>query len=356
MKFFGLEINDILVSFVLTLIVCGAVTYFCHMRLKNIENAVTKQNQVLSSFITNVKNEINPTFSVSSSGIDSADSIVNELDASTSLALAPASTSLASASTSFALAPVSTSFALGSASLASEEAIKAVAALIEVSDDSDSSDGSETEDSETDDSETDNEDKKIISKLMDMNLGNLYEISPDDIKIIDMICIPPQKYNSTETSNNSKIIEIFDVNTSDTDSDDESEDEIIVKKIVEAKPIEVKPVEAKQIEVEAKPVEAKLVEVQPVEVQPVEAKPVEAKPVEAKPVEAKPTEIVENLTEDLDVFFIKKIHTTHEEGETKLEKLKIEDLRHLAVTKGIGSKDEVKKIKKSELIALLEKL
>lgn len=344
MKFFGLEINDILVSFILTLIVCGAVTYFCHMRLKNIENAVTKQNQVLSSFITNVKNEINPTFSVSSSGIDSADSIVNELDTSTSFALGPAS--LASASTSFALAPASTSFAIASAStsfasaslaLASDEAIKAVAALIEVSDDS--SDGSETEDSETDNSETDNEDEKIISKLMDMNLGNLYEISPDDIKIIDMICIPPQKYNSIESSNNSKIIEIFDVNTSDTDSDDESEDEIIVKKIVEAKPVEAKPVEAKSIE--AKPIEAKSIEVQP---------------VEAKPVEAKPAEIVENLTEELDVSFIKKIHTTHEEGETKLEKLKIEDLRHLAVTKGLGSKDEVKKIKKPELIALLEKV
>ena len=331
MKFFGLEINDILVSFILTLIVSGAITYFCHMRLKNIENAVTKQNQVLSSFITNVKNEINPTFSVTGS-IDSPSIDIN-----------PAS--------------------LGPASLASSEAIKAVAALedknglIEISDDdSDSSDGSETDGSE---SEEDEEDQKIIPKLLDMNLGNLYEISQDDIKIIDLICIPQQKYNSTDSinSHNSKIIEIFDVNTSDTDSDDESEDEIIVKKIVVPtilQEVEVTPVEVKLVEVQ--PIEATSIEATPIEEKLIEVTPIEEKLIEVTPIEAKPTEIVEILTEDLDTSFIKKIHTTHEEGETKLEKLKIEDLRHLAVTKGLGSKDEVKKIKKSELIALLEKL
>ena len=319
MKFFGLEINDILVSFILTLIVGGAITYFCHMRLKNIENAVTKQNQVLSSFITNVKDEINPTFSVSSALTDSA--------------------STESAST------VISSMGLVSTGLASFEAIKAVAALdkIEVSDDSSS-------DSETDSETEDDSDEDI--KLSDMNLGNLYDISQDDIKIIDLICIPQQKYNSTESTNNSKIIEIFDVNTSDTDSDDESEDEIIVKKIVEiVPPVEEKPIEEKPIEVtlvEEKPI--------PVEEKPVEEKPVEAKPIEVTLIEAKPVELIEISNEDLDTSFIKKIHTTHDDGETKLEKLKIEDLRHLAVTKGLGSKDEVKKIKKPELIALLEKV
>jgi hypothetical protein len=133
MKFFGLEINDILVSFVLTLIVSGAITYFCHMRLKNIENAVTKQNQVLSSFITNVKNEINPAsndFSISSSAIDSSAGDSSSVAA------------LGSAATPFALA--------------SDEAIKAVAALenknglIEVSDD-DSDDESSSDESGTDD-------------------------------------------------------------------------------------------------------------------------------------------------------------------------------------------------------------
>jgi hypothetical protein len=309
MKFFGLEINDILVSFVLTLIVSGAITYFCHMRLKNIENAVTKQNQVLSSFITNVKNEINPAsndFSISDSS------------------------SVASAATPFALGSAATPFAL-----ASEEAIKAVAALedknslIEVSDDdSDDSSSDESDDSETEDDEP---------ERLEMNLGNFFEINQDDIKIIDLICIPQKYTNDNNTCDNStsKIVEIFDVNTSDTDSDDESEEEIIVKKIEEVKvPVQI------PMQVQAQ-----------MQVQEHSQAPEQ---IEVKVVSIEPTEI---LTEDLDASnFIKKIHTTHEEGETKLEKMKIEDLRYLAVTKGLGSKDEVKKIKKPELIALLEKV
>jgi hypothetical protein len=314
MKLFGLEINDILVSFVLTLIVSGAITYFCHMRLKNIENAVTKQNQVLSSFITNVKNEINPNdFSISSA--DSS-SVAPQL------------------ATPFALGSA-TPFALGSAAtLASEEAIKSVAALedknalIEVSDDDSDDSSSDESDSETEDDEEDNQPERL-----EMNLGNFFEINQDDIKIIDLICIPQQKYSNDSTIDNStsKIIEIFDSNTSDTDSDDESEEEIIVKKISE-------PIVPVQI-----PMQTSMKENSQAPEQ-----------IEVKVVSIEPTEV---LPEDLDASnFIKKIHTTHEEGETKLEKMKIEDLRHLAVTKGIGSKDEVKKIKKPELIALLEKV
>lgn len=307
MKFFGLEINDILVSFVLTLIVSAVVTYFCHLRLKNIENAVTKQNQVLSSFITNVKNEINPDsiFSISSS-VDTA-------------SLAPAS-----------LAPASVSLAL-----ASDEAINAVVALenkntlIEVSDD-DESDSSD-DDSEEEENESESEDEE---KPLNMNLGNFFE---NDIKIIDLICIPTQqKYNNTSDNNNSKIIEIFDVNTSDTDSDDESEEELIVKKItVKAPEVSLQEV-VTELEVSLPEVVTEL----------------EVSLTKASEV------TISQPVEELDASnFIKKIHTTtHEEGETKLEKLKIEDLRHLAITKGIGSKDEVKKIKKPELIALLEKL
>lgn len=318
MKFFGLEINDILVSFVLTLIVSAVVTYFCHLRLKNIENAVTKQNQVLSSFITNVKNEINPDsiFSISSS------------DVTTPFATTPFATTPFAASDSHAFGSVSLA-------LASDEAINAVVALenkntlIEVSDD-DESDSSD-DDSEEEENESESEDEE---KPLNMNLGNFFE---NDIKIIDLICIPTQqKYNNTSDTNNSKIIEIFDVNTSDTDSDDESEEELIVKKITVTAP-----------EVSLHEVVTELEVSLPEVVTELEVSLIKASEV-----------TISQPVEELDASnFIKKIHTTtHEEGETKLEKLKIEDLRHLAITKGIGSKDEVKKIKKPELIALLEKL
>ena len=62
MKLFGgMEKNELLISVGITFIFCGAISYFCYSRIKNIENAVTKQNQVLSSFISNVKNEIQPS-------------------------------------------------------------------------------------------------------------------------------------------------------------------------------------------------------------------------------------------------------------------------------------------------------
>ena len=58
MKLLGLEGKGLLISVGITIIMCGAVTYYCHMRVKNVEVALMKQNQVLTSFITNVQNEI----------------------------------------------------------------------------------------------------------------------------------------------------------------------------------------------------------------------------------------------------------------------------------------------------------
>ena len=58
MKLFGIEGKGLLISVGITIIMCGAVTYYCHMRVKNVEVALMKQNQVLSSFITNVQSEI----------------------------------------------------------------------------------------------------------------------------------------------------------------------------------------------------------------------------------------------------------------------------------------------------------
>ena len=58
MKLICLEGKGLLISVGITIIMCGAVTYYCHMRVKNVEVALMKQNQVLTSFITNVQNEI----------------------------------------------------------------------------------------------------------------------------------------------------------------------------------------------------------------------------------------------------------------------------------------------------------
>ena len=170
MKLIGLEGKGLLISVGITIIMCGAVTYYCHMRVKNVEVALMKQNQVLTSFITNVQNEIRK------GGLSDH----NQLDVS------------------------------------SPEARNAVKNIenskIEVSDDS----ASETDDSEdeTDDNEDETDDNDEIIK---------------DIKIVDILAGPLNDF-----TNSNKIIELTDleeitdvVNLRDETEDDDSDDESI---------------------------------------------------------------------------------------------------------------------------------
>ena len=54
--------GNLLLSTTITVLLCGALMYFCHTRLQIVENAVIKQNQVLASFIANVQNDIRGTW------------------------------------------------------------------------------------------------------------------------------------------------------------------------------------------------------------------------------------------------------------------------------------------------------
>ena len=56
MKILGIEMNQTVVSVGITVIVCGAITFYCHKKFQYIEQSIMKQNQVLSSFIANVQN------------------------------------------------------------------------------------------------------------------------------------------------------------------------------------------------------------------------------------------------------------------------------------------------------------
>ena len=50
--------NNLLITTCISLLLCGAVLYYSHMRFQQIEIALMKQQQVLTSFITNIENEI----------------------------------------------------------------------------------------------------------------------------------------------------------------------------------------------------------------------------------------------------------------------------------------------------------
>ena len=58
MNMFGLEGSGFIIAISLTLLISGMVVYYCTAKINRLELAVAKQNQVLSSFITNVQAEL----------------------------------------------------------------------------------------------------------------------------------------------------------------------------------------------------------------------------------------------------------------------------------------------------------
>lgn len=52
---FGLEGSGFIVAVAVTLLLSGAIVYYCNTRLTSMEKAIVKQNQVLADFIGNVK-------------------------------------------------------------------------------------------------------------------------------------------------------------------------------------------------------------------------------------------------------------------------------------------------------------
>jgi hypothetical protein len=58
MNMFGLEGSGFIVAIGVTLLISGAIVYYCNSRISSLEKAVVQQNQVLGDFITNVRASI----------------------------------------------------------------------------------------------------------------------------------------------------------------------------------------------------------------------------------------------------------------------------------------------------------
>lgn len=314
MKLFGgMERNELFISVGITFIFCGAISYFCYTRIKNIENAVTKQNQILSSFISNVKNEIQPSFVMDT--------------------------------------------------MASDEAVAAVNSLKQNNNDSeDSEDSDDIDDSDSDDSDDSDENddsgsgaknnngtilvnsnndytKTILNKTL-MNLGSniistTTDINNNSIKIIEMSCsIPPITLNNDILTTQSKIYEINDEtskieysntnsnsdDTDDTDTDDSEEnDDVLLSSITISENNEETIIDATIIQV----------------------------------TDNDDSQINQPTLMMIEGEDIKTIITATE-SETNIDKCKVEELRQLVILKGLSSKNEIKKFKKNELITLLK--
>ena len=339
MKLLGIELNGIAVSLGITLIVCGAVVYYCQNRIKNIEMALMKQNQVLSSFIANVQNEIkNGTMNNNAGagghgGNSHAKLIVDNNE------------------------------------LASEEARLAVSQLIEVSDDEESDDESESHDESDDESEShdesgdeDNTKQDDSNSIRVIDLGNLNQNNQNKTKHVEEL----SPYHEQE---NVKIIELIgDVgglvrnDASSESSSDEEEEEEEDEDLVENNVSSVQIVEETLLEI------SNLNITNTTE----EHNNNNNNNNNNIDIDTLETLIDEDLTNDN--FFIKKIVTNFskaaaaggaagaaggaggaETSAEDLEKMKVDELRDLALSKGLSTKNEVKKFKKVELLHLLQK-
>lgn len=58
---FGLEGSGFIIAVAVTLLLSGAIVYYCNTRLTSMEKAIVKQNQVLADFIGNVKLQLTNT-------------------------------------------------------------------------------------------------------------------------------------------------------------------------------------------------------------------------------------------------------------------------------------------------------
>ena len=307
MKLFGIEGKGLLISVGITIIMCGAVTYYCHMRVKNVEVALMKQNQVLSSFITNVQSEIRKGGLIDNAHVD----------------------------------------------LSSPEARNAVKNLenskIEVSDDesdcdSDSDDDEDDSASETDDSESDDDEDTDKNKI---EISKSIKISKEDIKIVDI-----QAGTLNDFMNDNKIIDLEEITDfanlqDETDEDDSDDDSISDNESVSA-------IAVKNIKPEVKKINLS------------QAQVIVENKQEPEVVNVNIINIEELLVEvDLDVnvdvdndsnSFIKKIVKTEDKEKEKtsnINKMKIDDLREKAVLSGLGTNESLKKLKKADLITLL---
>ena len=323
MKILGIEGKGLLISVGFTIIMCGIVNYYCHMRVKNVEGSIIKQNQVLTSFITNVQNEIRK------GGL-----IDDRIDVS------------------------------------SPEARNAVKNLenskIEVSDDdSEYETEDDDSDSETEDdiSEDDDENKEREIDLDDNeNNFKVMNSTINDIKIVDILSGPLNEF-----TNNSKITELTDLeeitnfgnlrdkpdddddsnddelddddsNDDELDDDDsnhdDSNDEIISgsQGIISISKEELDKINPSEIIVEDK--QEHLVNVEEIVVEVSLDSPVE----------------IDDESND----FIKKIVKNEDKVKTtNINKMKIDELREKVILTGLGTIESVKKLKKSDLIKLL---
>jgi hypothetical protein len=326
----------------INLVVCGAIVYYFHRRLLSVESAFIKQNQIFSSFMVEFKRDINMQLQMQQQHPSSQQQKMYKEESG------------------------------DVTELASPEAIKAVSInnKIEVSDDSESDSDSDSDSesdsesdagsaSEADASEAEEEIKTIDLTNMDINDDHLYineaDLGLSNQEIFQDMMNASMMSNSfmhssglsgsfviiSDTNNitsedNKKIIILNDEeSSSSSDSDDEAEEEplkIIKKSTPPPTPL-IQTIDLESVSV--------------IELQEEEETPAVIK----KPVKAKKNIVLMDMETGIIEATAEATATSKELS--SIENMKVDDLRKLAVDKNLVTKENVKKMKKAELLTLL---
>ncbi len=320
-----------LISTGVTAVICGAIYYYLNSKIRELEQALVKQNQVLSSFIANVQQEFRAMARANGMGANGGGSGVGENG-------------------------MTFEMVTGSNELASPEALAAVAELDNrkivitesvcdsSSEDDDSAcetDASETDASETDaseagESDNDEEDEEHDNKLI------ICDLPVNDMKIIDMSSLgisqleiyTPEKQSEDEADAIEADASEADASEADASETDDSAEESdseedgfhrVTKLVIGDDKLTV----SDQLKTTSKIEDIQIEELSTSDSVETPA-PVPA-PV---PVPVPAPAPKEN---------------------PKYDDLKVDELRKVLLEKGLAQKEEVKKLKKNELLAILKK-
>ena len=78
MHMFGLEGSGFIIALGVTLLVSGAIVYYCNSRIAALEKALVQQNQVLSDFIVNMRTSLENQASIQQISSIEQNAVIND--------------------------------------------------------------------------------------------------------------------------------------------------------------------------------------------------------------------------------------------------------------------------------------
>jgi len=257
MNLFGLEGIGFIISLAMTLLVSGAIMFYCLRRFKILENSIVEQGKVLQSFIVKYQNSSN-----------------NEM---------------------------ASHIALSSAIKQSELSEDVVNNKIEVSDDDSeySNDSSSEDELVIDQDVSDQKDITLTTQDIDMTLlANIENInlSGDDIKTLTITDVTPEPEETTLLDIKETFSELTQENNLQSDSDSDSDDESV-----------------------------------------------------------KDNKIIEEITVNKKTDILSSDDDKKKSSNKSLSKMKVDDLRDLAAKESLETTDNLKNMKKDQLLKLFNK-